>query len=344
MTYRRLGRSGVEVSRLCLGTMTFGQTTEEAEAARILDSAREAGVNFIDTADIYARGESERILGRLLKQDREDWVLASKVANRMGPGPNRKGLSPKHMQRALNESLERLQTDYLDILYLHIDDGSPLEAVVETLGRFLADGRILAWGVSNFRAWTVAEMVHLSARLGIAAPVVSQPYYNAMNRMPEVEQLPACAYYGLAVVPYSPLARGILTGKYLPGAEPEAESRVGRKDTRMMQTEFREESLEIAQTIKVHAEAQGMTAGQFALLWVLNNRLVTSVLAGPRTLAQWQDYLDALEKPFTAADEALIDGLVTTGHPSTPGYNDPAYPITGRQPWSVDADSQPKGR
>ncbi|GAB5466973.1 MAG: aldo/keto reductase [Rhodospirillales bacterium] len=332
MNFRRLGRSGLKVSNLCLGTMTFGSTTDEEEAGRILERARDAKVNFLDTADVYNGGESERMLGRLIADDREDWVLASKLGNRMAEGPNHAGLSPKHMRAALGDSLDRLQTDYLDLLYLHIYDGSPLEAVVETLGRFLADGRILSWGLSNFRAWQVAEVVNLSRRLGIAPPSVSQPYYNALNRMPEVEHLPACAFYDLAVVPYSPLARGVLTGKYPPGVPAAADSRVGRKDKRMMQTEFREESLAIAQSVKTHAEARGMTAGQFALLWVLNNRLVTSVLAGPRTLAQWEGYLTALDKPFGAEDEALIDGLVASGHPSTPGYSDPAYPNTGRQP------------
>ncbi len=335
MDYRRLGRSGVMVSKLCLGTMTFGLTTEEDEAVRILDAAREAGINFIDTADQYSAGGSEQMLGRLLAKDRDDWVLASKLGNPVGPGPNRSGLSPKHMHRALDASLQRLDSDYLDILYLHLYDGSPLEPVIETLGRFLDSGKIRAWGFSNFRAWQIGEMMRLAERMGVTPPVVSQPYYNAMNRMPEVEHLPACAHYDIAVVPYSPLARGVLTGKYLPGQTPEENTRAGRRDKRFMETEFREESLVIAQTLKQHAEARGMTPGQFALLWVLNNRLVTSVIAGPRTLEHFQGYLGALEQAFTAEDEALVDSLVATGHPSTPGYNDPRYAITGRRPWTA---------
>jgi aryl-alcohol dehydrogenase (NADP+) len=168
--------------------------------------------------------------------------------------------------------------------------------------------------------------------MGIDRPVVSQPYYNAMNRMPETEHLPACAYYGLGVVPYSPLARGVLTGKYKAGAKPDEGSRAGRNDRRMMETEFRPESLAMAQEIAAHAEKRGMTAGQFAVLWVLNNKLVTATIGGPRTMEQWDDYLGALRHSFTAEDEALIDRLVTPGHPSTPGYNDPQYPIEGRIP------------
>ena len=148
--------------------------------------------------------------------------------------------------------------------------------------------------------------------------------------MPEVEHLPACANYGLGVAPYSPLARGVLSGKCDPEAPPALESRAGREDRRMMQTEWRPNSLAIAQTIKAHAEARGITASQFALNWLLNNEIVTAPIAGPRTEAQWRDNLGALEYSFTPGDEALIDELVPAGHPSTPGYSDPAYPIEGR--------------
>jgi aryl-alcohol dehydrogenase-like predicted oxidoreductase len=151
-----------------------------------------------------------------------------------------------------------------------------------------------------------------------------------MNRQPEVEVLPVCRHHGIGVAPYSPLARGVLVGKYRIGETPSADSRAGRKDKRMMQTEFREESLQIAQKMKAHAEAKGLTAGQFAFGWVLANPVVTSVIAGPRTLEQWNEYVGALGKPWSEADEALVDSLVHAGHPSTPGYNDPAYPLTGR--------------
>ena len=151
-----------------------------------------------------------------------------------------------------------------------------------------------------------------------------------MNRMPEVEVLPACAPYGIGVVPYSPLARGVLTGKYRPGAAPAEGTRAGAQDQRMMETEFREDSLLHAQKIKARAEARGMTAGQFALNWVLANPLIGSVLAGPRTLEQWDEYLGALDHEMLPEDEDFVDGLVAPGHPSTPGYSDPQYPITGR--------------
>jgi aryl-alcohol dehydrogenase-like predicted oxidoreductase len=333
MDYRNLGRSGLKVSPICLGTMMFGGPTDEATAERIVGSAREAGVNFIDTADVYNEGRSEEIVGRLIRAERVHWILATKVANPMGPGPNDRGLSRRWIMQAAEASLRRLGTDVIDIYYLHKEDhATPLAETVRAMGDLVRHGKILHFGVSNHRSWRVAEICRLCDELGIDRPVVSQPYYNAMNRMPEVEHLPACGYFGLGVVPYSPLARGVLTGKYGLDTTPSADTRAGRSDKRMMQTEWRPESLAIAQEIKQHAEARGVTAGQFAVSWVLNNRLVTAVIAGPRTEAQWDEYLGALDYVFTAEDEALIDRLVATGHPSTPGYNDPAYPVEGRVP------------
>jgi aryl-alcohol dehydrogenase-like predicted oxidoreductase len=236
----------------------------------------------------------------------------------------------------VDASLERLGTDYIDIYYLHREDhATPLAETVRAMGDLVRAGKIRYFGVSNYRAWRVAEICNICDDLGIDRPVVSQPYYNAMNRMPEVEHLPACSFYGLGVVPYSPLARGVLTGKYAPDAPPPNDSRVARDDRRIMQTEWRPESVKLAAEIKRHAEAQGTTASRFALAWVLNNKLVTAAIGGPRTEEQWDDYIAALDYRFTNEDEALIDRLVPTGHPSTPGYNDPAYPIEGRVARSV---------
>ena len=331
MKYRKLGRSGLDVSVVCLGTMMFGGATDEATSARIIGSAQAAGVNFIDTADVYGDGASEEIVGRAIKAARHDWILATKAGNAMGKGRNRRGLSRVWLMQACEDSLRRLGVDHIDIYYLHREDhGAPLDETVMAIADLVRAGKIRHFGVSNFRAWRVAEICNICDRLGIGRPVVSQPYYNAMNRMPEVEHLPACGHYGVGVVPYSPLARGVLSGKYDPDAPPPAGTRAGRSDTRILQTEWRPESLRLAQEIRRHAEARGMTAGQFALLWVLNNGFVSSAIAGPRTEEQWNDYLGALAHDFSAEDEALIDRLVTTGHPSTPGYNDPAYPIEGR--------------
>ena len=335
MEYRKLGNSGLKVSPICLGTMLFGESTDLAEAGRIVDSARAAGVNFIDTADAYAKGESERVTGKLIAADRTQWVLATKVGNFMGKGPNDGGLSRVWIMRAIDASLERLNTDWVDIYYLHLDDPStPIEETLVAMGEIIAAGKARYFGISNYRAWRIAQIAELCDKLGVPAPIVCQPCYNAMNRMAETEVLPACHNYGMGVVPYSPLARGVLTGKYAPGAAPAADSRAGRKDKRMLETEFREESMLMAQKIKAHAEKRGMSAGQFALNWVLNNRIVTSVLAGPRTFEQWTEYLGALQHAFSAEDEALVDSMVKSGHPSTPGFNDPRYPVVGRPTYS----------
>jgi aryl-alcohol dehydrogenase-like predicted oxidoreductase len=331
MEYRRLGRSGVKVSPICLGTMMFGEHTDEAQAGRIVASAREAGINFIDTADVYGKGASERVTGKLIASDRERWVLATKVANPMGDDPNRRGTGRKWILQAIDESLERLDTDYVDIYYLHRDVAdTPLEETLGALADIIAEGKARYFGLSNFRGWRIAEVMRVCGEMGIERPVVCQPYYNAMNRQPENDILPACAHYGIGVVPYSPLARGVLVGKYKPGEAPPVESRAGRKDKRMLETEFREESLAIAQQLKAHAERKGMTAGDFAVNWVLRNSLVSSVIAGPRTFEQWQGYLASVGKAFDAEDEALVDSLVRPGHPSTPGFNDPNYPLNGR--------------
>ncbi|KAF0124305.1 MAG: aldo/keto reductase [Xanthobacteraceae bacterium] len=250
MTPRNLGRSGIKVSPICLGTMMFGGPTTEKDSARIIARAKDAGVNFIDTADVYTEGRSEEITGRAIKADRSHWVLATKLANPTGPGPNDRGLSRLYTMRAVEASLKRLGTDVIDIYYLHKEDhATPLEETVRAMGDLIRQGKIRSYGVSNHRSWRIAEICNLADRMGIDRPVVSQPYYNAMNRMPEVEHLPACGFYGLGVVPYSPLARGILSGKYDPKAPPPEGTRAGRADSRMMQTEWRKESLVIAQKL-----------------------------------------------------------------------------------------------
>ena len=333
MNHHALGASGLKVSALWLGTMMFGDRTDETEAARIVDSAREAGVNAIDTANMYAGGESERITGRLIKTDRDRWVLASKVANATGTGPNDRGLSRRHIMQAVDASLQRLGTDWIDVLYMHREDETtPMEESVAAMATLIERGKIHHYGVSNFRAWRIARMVEFCRAQGLPQPIVCQPPYNAMSRAIETELLPCCAHFGVGVVAYSPLARGVLSGKYLPGQSPPDDSRAARNDRRIMQTEFRPESLLLAQRLADSARERGVTPSQFALAWVLNNRLVNGVIGGPRTLAQWDEYLGAVEVEFDPEDEALVDSLVAAGHASTPGYTDPMYPVTGRMP------------
>ncbi len=331
MKYHQLGKSPLKVSTLCLGTMMFADQTDFNEARNIVAHGREHGVNFIDTADVYSTGKSESMVGELLKGTRSDWILATKVGNKMSERPNESHYSRSWMLRACDASLQRLATDHVDIYYLHRDYlGLDLEEPLRAIDTLLQAGKIRSWGVSNFRGWRIAEAVRIARAINLPDPVVCQPYYNLLNRQPEVEVLEACAFYGIGVVPYSPIARGVLSGKYAPGSRPAEGTRAGRGDKRIMETEFREESLAIAQTLKAHCEMKGVSLAHFATAWVLANRAVSAVIAGPRTLAQWQDYFAAVDCVISAEDEALVDSLVRPGHPSTPGYTDVQYPLNGR--------------
>jgi aryl-alcohol dehydrogenase-like predicted oxidoreductase len=332
MQYRNLGKSPLKVSALCLGTMMFADQTEHAEARNIVAHAHEHGVNFIDTADVYSLGKSEKMVGDLLDGSRHDWVLASKLGNKMSDRPNESQYSRTWVERECEASLQRLGTDHIDLYYLHRDyNGMDLEEPLRAIDALLRAGKIRYWGLSNFRGWRIAQAVHLARALNMPAPVVCQPYYNLLNRQPEVEVLPACHEYGIGVVPYSPIARGVLAGKYAPGAKPAEGTRAGRGDKRILESEFREESLAIAQTLKAHCEKKGVALSHFAAAWVLAHKTVSAVIAGPRTLVQWQDYFGALEVNISAEDEALVDSLVKPGHPSTPGYTDPQYPLEARR-------------
>ena len=225
MEYRHLGHSGLKVSPLCLGTMMFGTQTDEDAARCIIARAREQGVNFIDTADVYAEGRSEEIVGRAIAQNRSDWIVATKLGNQIGARQGDSGLSRHWIMRAVEGSLTRLGVDCIDIYYFHKEDHTtPLAESVRAMGDLIRQGKVRYFDLSNFRSWRVAEICNLCDRMGIDRPVVSQPYYNATNRMSETEHLPACGYFGLGVVPYSPLARGVLTGKYQPDAAPPEEA------------------------------------------------------------------------------------------------------------------------
>jgi aryl-alcohol dehydrogenase-like predicted oxidoreductase len=334
MSYRTLGQSGLQVSTLTLGTMMFGEQTSTEDSLRIIDKAWDQGINFIDTADVYTNGRSEEIVGEAIASHRHEWVLATKVG--FGPVdgvPNRSGLSRKHIFNGIDASLTRLGTDYLDIYYLHREDhNTPLAVTVSAIGDLIRQGKIRYWGLSNYRGWRIAEVIRVADQLGVDRPVISQPLYNIVNRQAETEQLTAAQNYGLGVVPYSPLARGVLSGKYAPDVKPDADSRAGRADKRILETEWRVESLRIAQEVQQYTQGRGVGIVEFAIAWVLNNSAVTSAIVGPRTESQWDAYTKAQAVTITAEDEAFIDSLVTPGHASTPGFNDVSHFVSGRKP------------
>jgi aryl-alcohol dehydrogenase-like predicted oxidoreductase len=331
MSIKRLGQSGLKVSRLALGTMTFGARTDEAEARRIIAAAAEAGINFIDTADVYAEGRSEEIVGRAIAADRSRWILATKVYNPNGPGPNDRGLSRRWILSETHASLKRLQTDAIDILYLHKEDiGTPLEETVRAVRDLQRSGAIRYFGVSNFRAWRIARIYEMCLNEGMDPPIVDQPYYHALNRSAEIEVLPACAAMGIGVFAYSPTARGVLSGKYAVDAPPPKDSRAGVADRRILGTEYRPDVLKAAQSFVAYARERGTDPIALAIAWVLANPIMTGAIVGPRTMEQFQTYLKAIEVNWSDADEAWVDALVQPGSMAAHPFTDPNYPIEGR--------------
>lgn len=320
---------GPAVSRLCLGTMMFGNQSDEAESARILDAFLAAGGNFIDTADTYSGGVSEEFIGRNLGDRRADCVLATKVGNVVEGVQGSGGLSPGWVMQAAAMSVERLRSDVIDLYYLHADDNvTSLDETIGALGDLIAAGTVRHWGFSNFRPWKIAEMVRVADRLGVARPVACQPYYHLLNRTAEADTLPACRHFGFGVVPYSPLGRGILTGKYR-GGTPEG-SRAARGDKRFMEAEFHPETLAQAAKMADYADGRQREPGSLAINWLLANEAVTSVLIGPKSVDQLEAYLAAPGGGYDAADEEFLSALCPPGHTPAPGHSDPRYPLRGR--------------
>lgn len=325
----RLFAGGPEIARLSLGTMMFGDRTAPAEAERIVAAYLAVGGNLIDTADSYAGGMSETILGGILKGRRQDVMLATKCGNPVAGMTGSGGLSARWITQALEGSLRRLQTDHIDLYWLHLDDNAtPVDETLAAMSSLIAQGKVRAWGFSNFRAWKIAEMVRVADMTGCPRPVAAQPYYHMLNRTAEAEFIPACMHFGIGVIPYSPLARGVLTGKYAQGI-PEG-SRAARSDARLMEVEFRPPTLQAATLALAHARACGRDLSHLAMQWVLANSAVVSVLAGPRSLEHLEGYLAAMTCPFDENDEAALSALCAAGQTPGEGQADPRYPYFGR--------------
>ena len=331
MEYRTLGACGVKVSPVCLGTMMFGGQTPEDEAIRIIHTALDRGINFIDTANMYNVGQSEVVVGKALAGRRDHVVLATKARQIMGPGPNQSGASRKHMIFECNASLKRLNTDYIDLFYVHAPDATtPIDETLRALDDLVHSGKVHYIACSNFRAWQLCEALWASDQANLNRFVCVQPLYNIVNRDIEVELLPLCREKKLGVVSYSPLARGVLTGKYKAGVPFPDGSRAARNDKRMQQAELREASFEVAEKLDKHCQQRGVPLSHFALAWCLANPIITSIILGPRTMEQFEDNFAGTQLHLTPEDEALVDQLVPPGEHSGKGFQDPAYPITGR--------------
>lgn len=293
MEYRPLGRSGLKVSELCLGTMTFGNGADQAEADRIVSAAMDGGVNFIDTANSYCEGASETMLGAILQGRRDRVVLATKVFNPMGPGPNDSGMSRAHIVRALEDSLRRLRTDYVDVYYIHhVDEQTPLEEMLRAFDDLMTAGKLRYAGCSNYEAWRLMEAVWLADANGWARFVCYQPQYSLVVRDIEEEIVPICELKGLGVVVWSPLGGGFLSGKYQPG-ETKREGARSAEGWGFPLRYFAANRDEILATLLQVAAELGRSPAQVALRWILDQRFMTSAIVGARTAAQISENLKA---------------------------------------------------
>lgn len=316
MNYRTLGRAGVKVSPLCLGTMNFGGPTEEKESVRIIDMALEAGINFIDTANVYNQGVSEQIVGKAIKQKRDTVVLATKVHGRMGEGPNDRGNSRYHIIRQVEESLKRLQTDRIDLYQLHRPDpDTPMDEQLLALSDLVRQGKVLYIGTSTFSACSLCESLWLSEKFHFERFVCEQPPYSIFCRGIENEVLPFCRKHGFGVIPWSPLAGGWLSGKYRKD-KPLPESSRGKRrdwDLESPAAQARLDAIEQLMDVIQGQGRPGATLSQFALAWLLHQPGVTAPIIGPRTPDHLKDNLGALE--LTLTDEALqrVDQVVVPG-------------------------------
>ncbi|MGE5378775.1 MAG: aldo/keto reductase [Bacteroidota bacterium] len=317
MEYRKLGRSGVLVSPLCLGTMNFGGSTNEADSFAIMQKAVEAGINFFDTANVYNEGESERITGRFLKDKnlRDQVVLATKVFSRVGTHPNQAGGTRYHIVRACEDSLRRLQTDHIDLYQLHRPPMTHSQE--ETLRAFddlIHAGKVLYIGASTHPAWMVMEALAISERYGLNRYISEQPLYNLLDRRVENELIPLALKYELAILPWSPLAMGMLAGRYTQTDQYPEGSRAERWNNDVIRERVTQRGLDVSRAVGKMAQERGMTASQLALLWLKDQPGVTAPIVGPRTLSHLEDALIILDKKLEDADRPLFDTLVHPGN------------------------------
>lgn len=313
MEYVGFGNTGIRVSPLCLGTMTFGKEADEKTSFGLMDRAFDVGLNFFDTANIYNKGVTEQIVGKWLKSRRDRIILASKVHFATGEGPNDRGSSRRHILMEVEKSLERLQTDWLDILYLHHwDPETPIEETLSALTTLVEQGKVHYCGVSNFSAWQVMKAVGASHLGGFAPIACIQPMYNLVKRQAEVEILPMAFAEGLAVCPYNPLAAGLLTGKYSRGEQ-------GRlSDNAMYQARYGDPLYaEVADRFVAYALEKGKSPAALAVAWVMSHPAVTSAIIGARNLEQLDDTIGCLDIALPSEERSEVSALSSEPAPAT---------------------------
>ncbi len=314
MEYRNLGRTGVKVSPLCLGTMNFGGPTPETESIRLIHKALDAGINFVDTANMYLDGESERVLGEALADGRRNKViLATKVHFPQSDDPNDQGNSRRHVMAAIEDSLRRLQTDWIDLYQIHrpVFD-VPQDETLRALDDLVRQGKVRYIGSSTFPAWMVMEALAISERLGLVRYVTEQPPYNLLDRRIENELIPLAQAYNLGLLPWSPLAMGVLAGRYDRVDAPPPDSRVARWGSWYAER-VTERGIAVAREVAKLAEKHGLTSAQLALLWVKDQPAVTSPIIGPRTEAHLDSALSVLDMRLDTELAQAMDALVPPG-------------------------------
>jgi aryl-alcohol dehydrogenase-like predicted oxidoreductase len=316
MDYRLFGRTGVRVSPLCLGAMNFGGITGEADSLRIIHTALDAGINFVDTANVYNDGQSEVVVGKALEGRRDQVFLATKVHFKMGdrPPPGDEGNSRLHILKACEDSLRRLNTDRIDLYQVHRP--SPEIPVDETLGALtdlVRAGKVRYIGCSTHPAWMVMEALAVSERYGFARYVSEQPPYNLLDRRIENELLPLALRYNLALIPWAPLAQGVLAGRYASGQPYPEDARAARQPGSIYAQRVTPRGIEVGEKFTALAREHGRTPGQLALLWCKDQPGITAPIVGPRTLEQLQELLPVLDMTLTDPERAACDALNPPG-------------------------------
>ena len=309
MQYRRLGRSGLEVSTVGLGTNNFGGRIDLDQTAKVLEQCLESGVTFIDTANSYGGGRSEEFIGKVLKDRRHQVLLATKVASAVGEGPNQRGASRKHILEQVELSLQRLQTDYIDLYQVHFPDpNTPIEETLRTLDNLVSQGKVRYIGSSNFAGWQLAEAAW-AARTEHLTPFVSdQPEFSMLRRNAEREVLPFCEAYDVGVIPFFPLASGFLTGKYHRGEAPPEGTRLAGGP--MQARWLNEANFDVLERLEGFARDNGHTIGELAIAWLLAHRVVASVIAGATKPEQVVANAKAAEWELTTDEKAAVDQLL----------------------------------
>ena len=316
MEYRLLGRTGVRVSSLCFGTMSFGTTADEAESARMFARCRDVGINFFDTANTYGKGRSEEILGDLMAGIRDDLVITTKAGFPVGEAVNQKGASRRFLMMQVEASLKRLKTDRIDVYFIHRwDPDTPMDESMRALDDLVTQGKILYPAVSNWAAWQIATTLGISAREGLARFEVMQPMYNLVKRQAEVELLPLAQAEQIGVIPYSPLGGGLLTGKYTTTSKPES----GRLlEDKMYMVRYGEQIYyEVATRVTEYAAQKGIPVPTLAVAWVMTHPAVTAAIIGARNVAQLNDSLAAVELGMTPEWRAEVSALSPQPPPAT---------------------------